>query len=68
MNGDKVKQTAAECAEGLPGTVMTLSNVNCTRGAVLVGDPVRHPERYRRPVLADFDPDRPYDRKGVAPV
>ena len=25
-------------------------------------------ERYRRPVLADFDPGRPYDRKGVAPV
>jgi para-nitrobenzyl esterase len=25
-------------------------------------------ERCRRPVLAGFDPDRPYDRKGVAPV
>ncbi|MFE1451404.1 carboxylesterase family protein [Streptomyces olivaceoviridis] len=25
-------------------------------------------ERYRRPVLADFDPDRPYGRKGVVSV
>ncbi|MGH3209634.1 MAG: carboxylesterase family protein [Trebonia sp.] len=32
------------------------------------GIPYATAERYRRPVLADFDPDRPYDRKGVAPV
>ena len=32
------------------------------------GIPFATAERYRRPVLADFDPDRPYDRKGVAPV
>ena len=33
-----------------------------------LGIPYATAERYRRPVLADFDPDRPYDRKGVAPV
>lgn len=32
------------------------------------GIPYATAERYRRPVLADFDPGRPYDRKGVAPV
>jgi para-nitrobenzyl esterase len=32
------------------------------------GIPFATAERYRRPVLAAFDPDRPYDRKGVAPV
>jgi para-nitrobenzyl esterase len=32
------------------------------------GIPFATAGRYRRPVLADFDPDRPYDRKGVAPV
>ena len=32
------------------------------------GVPFATAERYRRPVLADFDPVRPYDRKGVAPV
>ena len=32
------------------------------------GIPYATAERFRRPVLADFDPDRPYDRKGVAPV
>lgn len=32
------------------------------------GIPFATAERYRRPVLADFDPGRPYDRKGVAPV
>jgi carboxylesterase type B len=32
------------------------------------GIPFATAERYRRPVVADFDPDRPYDRKGVAPV
>jgi para-nitrobenzyl esterase len=30
------------------------------------GIPYATAERYRRPVVADFDPDRPYDRKGVA--
>ncbi|MED7931163.1 carboxylesterase family protein [Nonomuraea sp. LP-02] len=25
-------------------------------------------ERYRRPALVDFDPDRPYDRKGIVSV
>jgi para-nitrobenzyl esterase len=32
------------------------------------GIPFATAERYRRPVVAVFDPDRPYDRKGVAPV
>jgi len=32
------------------------------------GIPFATAERYRRPVLVDFDPGRPYDRKGVAPV
>ncbi|MFI7640492.1 carboxylesterase family protein [Nonomuraea sp. NPDC049400] len=32
------------------------------------GIPYATAERYRRPVLVDFDPERPYDRKGVAPV
>ncbi|MBE8519484.1 carboxylesterase/lipase family protein [Amycolatopsis sp. H6(2020)] len=32
------------------------------------GIPYATAERYRRPVVAGFDPDRPYDRKGVAPV
>jgi len=32
------------------------------------GVPYATAERYRRPVLAPFNPDRPYDRKGVAPV
>ncbi|MDL4812660.1 carboxylesterase family protein [Actinomadura opuntiae] len=32
------------------------------------GIPYATAERCRRPVLADFDPDRRYDRKGVAPV
>ncbi|MEU6798110.1 carboxylesterase family protein [Nonomuraea wenchangensis] len=32
------------------------------------GIPYATAERYRRPVVADFDPHRPYDRKGVAPV
>jgi len=32
------------------------------------GIPFATAERYRRPVLADFDPDGPYDRKGIAPV
>ncbi|GAA4054030.1 carboxylesterase family protein [Actinomadura miaoliensis] len=32
------------------------------------GIPYATAERYRRPQLVDFDPDRPYDRKGVAPV
>jgi para-nitrobenzyl esterase len=32
------------------------------------GIPYATAERYRRPVVADFDPDRPYDRKGVAAV
>src|SRR4051794_25103097 len=32
------------------------------------GIPFATAERYRRPVVADFDPDRPCDRKGVAPV
>ena len=32
------------------------------------GIPFATAERYRRPVVADFDPDRPYDRKGVVPV
>ncbi|MEU5764294.1 carboxylesterase family protein [Streptomyces asoensis] len=32
------------------------------------GIPYATAERYRRPVVADFDPDRPYDRKGVVPV
>jgi Carboxylesterase family len=32
------------------------------------GIPYAIGERYRRPVLVDFDPDRAYDRKGVAPV
>jgi para-nitrobenzyl esterase len=29
------------------------------------GIPYATAERYRRPVLVDFDPERPYDRKGV---
>ncbi|MFJ8795748.1 carboxylesterase family protein [Streptomyces sp. NPDC102462] len=32
------------------------------------GIPYATAERYRRPVLADFDPDRSYDRKGVVSV
>lgn len=32
------------------------------------GIPFATAERYRRPVVADFDPDRPYDRKGVVSV
>jgi para-nitrobenzyl esterase len=32
------------------------------------GIPFATAERYRRPVVADFDPDRPYDRKGVVAV
>ncbi|EST18179.1 carboxylesterase (plasmid) [Streptomyces niveus NCIMB 11891] len=32
------------------------------------GIPYATAERYRRPVVADFDPDLPYDRKGVASV
>jgi para-nitrobenzyl esterase len=32
------------------------------------GIPFAIAERYRGPVLADFDPERPYDRKGVASV
>ncbi|MFI5679555.1 carboxylesterase family protein [Streptomyces cellulosae] len=32
------------------------------------GVPFATAERYRRPVVADFDPDRPYDRKGVVSV
>ncbi|MCX5370102.1 carboxylesterase family protein [Streptomyces sp. NBC_00103] len=32
------------------------------------GIPYATAERYRRPVVADFDPDRPYDRKGVVSV
>ncbi|WP_425838425.1 carboxylesterase family protein [Streptomyces fractus] len=32
------------------------------------GIPYATAERYRRPVVADFDPDLPYDRKGVATV
>ncbi|MFF7646198.1 carboxylesterase family protein [Streptomyces canus] len=32
------------------------------------GIPYATAERYRRPVLADFDPDRPCDRKGVVSV
>ena len=32
------------------------------------GIPYATAERYRRPVLVDFDPDRRYDRKGIAPV
>lgn len=32
------------------------------------GIPYATAERYRRPVLADFDPDLPYDRKGVVAV
>ncbi|MEU6409197.1 carboxylesterase family protein [Microbispora sp. NPDC046933] len=32
------------------------------------GIPYATAERYRHPVLVDFDPERPYDRKGVAPV
>ncbi len=32
------------------------------------GIPFATAERYRRPAVVDFDPDRAYDRKGVAPV
>ncbi|MFF8398577.1 carboxylesterase family protein [Streptomyces sp. NPDC016172] len=32
------------------------------------GIPYATAERYRRPVVADFDPNRPYDRKGVVSV
>ncbi|MCD9873683.1 carboxylesterase family protein [Streptomyces guryensis] len=32
------------------------------------GIPYATAERYRRPVVAVFDPDRPYDRKGVVSV
>ena len=32
------------------------------------GIPYATAERYRCPVLAPFDPDLSYDRKGVAPV
>ncbi|CAM5604623.1 carboxylesterase family protein [Streptomyces purpurascens] len=32
------------------------------------GIPYATAERYRRPVVAEFDPDLPYDRKGVASV
>ncbi|WP_326609583.1 carboxylesterase family protein [Streptomyces scopuliridis] len=32
------------------------------------GIPYATAERYRRPVVAYFDPDRPYDRKGVVSV
>ncbi|WP_328835049.1 carboxylesterase family protein [Streptomyces europaeiscabiei] len=32
------------------------------------GIPYATAERYRRPVVADFAPDRPYDRKGVVSV
>ncbi|MGQ4402269.1 carboxylesterase family protein [Streptomyces hayashii] len=32
------------------------------------GIPYATAERYRRPLVADFDPDRPYDRKGVVSV
>ncbi|MBB5782063.1 carboxylesterase family protein [Nonomuraea jabiensis] len=32
------------------------------------GIPYATANRYRRPVVADFDPHRPYDRKGVAPA
>ncbi|NEA61041.1 carboxylesterase family protein [Streptomyces sp. SID12488] len=32
------------------------------------GIPYATAERYRHPVVADFDPDRPYDRKGVVSV
>lgn len=32
------------------------------------GIPYASAERYHRPVLAGFDPDRPYDHKGVAPI
>ncbi|MGW2286992.1 carboxylesterase family protein [Streptomyces phaeochromogenes] len=32
------------------------------------GIPFATAERYRRPVVADFDPDRSYDRKGVVSV
>jgi para-nitrobenzyl esterase len=32
------------------------------------GIPFATAERYRRPVVAGFDPDRPYDRKGVVSV
>ncbi|MFC5034510.1 carboxylesterase family protein [Streptomyces sp. DSM 41987] len=32
------------------------------------GIPYATAERYRRPVVADFDPDLPYDRKGVVSV
>jgi len=32
------------------------------------GIPYATAERYRRPVVAAFDPDRPYDRKGVVSV
>ena len=32
------------------------------------GIPYATSERYRRPVVADFDQDRPYDRKGVVSI
>jgi len=32
------------------------------------GIPFATAERYRRPMVTDFDPDRPYDRKGVVSV
>lgn len=32
------------------------------------GIPYATAERYRRPMVADFDPDRPYDRKGIVSV
>jgi para-nitrobenzyl esterase len=32
------------------------------------GIPFATAERFRRPVVADFDPDRPHDRKGVVAV
>ena len=33
-----------------------------------LGIPYATAERFRRPVLLPFDPDRPYDQKGPAPI
>ncbi|TNM59420.1 carboxylesterase family protein, partial [Deinococcus radiopugnans] len=33
-----------------------------------LGIPYAAAERFRRPVLLPFDPDRPYDQKGPAPL
>ncbi|MGV2113815.1 carboxylesterase family protein [Agrobacterium salinitolerans] len=47
-----------------------MTGVDATAQAVRswLGIPYASAERFRRPILLPFDPDRPYDRKGPAPL